>query len=140
MIKKNNPRACHTDLVSALLGTQPQIRDIHCLSESSLRRCIKNCIERDMLEELVHSEFVGVDYHDGEWEGEGRIIIWTDNTKRYFSVIPPCAACMQCLQPPRPRHSPYPVTSASSSWYGRHNKTHTHTHRTYHHLPKRSGG
>jgi len=26
-----------------------------------------------MLEELVHSEFVGVDYHDGEWEGEGRI-------------------------------------------------------------------
>jgi hypothetical protein len=28
-----------------------------------------------MLEELVQSEFVGVDYHDGEWEGEGRMNI-----------------------------------------------------------------
>ena len=26
-----------------------------------------------MLEELVHSKFVGVDYHDNEWEGEGRM-------------------------------------------------------------------
>ena len=108
MIKTNNPRACHTDLVSALLGTQPQIRDIHCLSESCLRRCIKNCIERDMLEELVHSEFVGVDYHDGEWEGEGRIIIWTDNTKRYFSVIMgPALRCMHAV--------PAASTSASFS-------------------------
>jgi hypothetical protein len=55
--------ASSTDLVSALLGTQTQIGDVHGLSKSRLRWCIKNCIERYVLEELVHSEFVGVEYH-----------------------------------------------------------------------------
>ncbi len=53
------------DLVSALLGTQSQIRYIHSLAKTCLRRRIENCIERDVLEELVHSELVRIGYHDG---------------------------------------------------------------------------
>ena len=62
-----------TDLVSALLGTQTQIRNVHGLSKTCLRWCIKDCIERDVLEKLVHSEFVGVDNHGCGWsQREGR--------------------------------------------------------------------
>ena len=53
-----------TDLVSALLGTQSQIGNIHSLAKTCLRRRIKNCIERDVLEELVHSQLVRIRYHD----------------------------------------------------------------------------
>ena len=55
----------NTNLVSALLGTQSQICNIHSLAKTCFRGRIENSIERDVLEELVHSELVWIGYHAG---------------------------------------------------------------------------
>ena len=52
-----------TNLVSSLLGAQPEVGDVDRLCKTSLGRGIKHLVERDVLEHLVHSQFVWVDHH-----------------------------------------------------------------------------
>ena len=52
-----------TDLVSSLLGAQPEVGDVDRLGKTSLGRGIKHLVERDVLEHLVHSQLVWVDHH-----------------------------------------------------------------------------
>ena len=52
-----------TDLVSSLLGAQPEVGDVDRLGKTSLGRGIKHLVERDVLEHFVHSQLVWVDHH-----------------------------------------------------------------------------
>ena len=52
-----------TNLVSSLLGAQPEVGDVDRLGKTSLGRGIEHLVERDVLEHLVHSQFVWVDHH-----------------------------------------------------------------------------
>ena len=53
-----------THLVSSRLGNQTEVRNVDCLFQSALIRGIKDRIERNVLQHLVHAEFVRIENHD----------------------------------------------------------------------------
>ena len=57
------PAQFKTNLVSSLLGAEPEVGDVHRLGKTSLCRGIEHLVERDVLEDLVDSQLVWIDHH-----------------------------------------------------------------------------